>query len=157
MDRRDWLPIGEVARRSGVSVVTVRFYEEQGLVSSVRTVGNQRRFERHVLRRIAVVRAGQRFGLSLADIGLALQSLPHDHPPTKADWGRLSARWHALLTARIDAMARVRDGLTDCIGCGCLSLRSCPVWNRDDELAADGPGPQRWPSAARGESGVGPR
>ena len=111
MDRHDLLPIGEVAERSGVSVATVRFYEERGLVRSVRTAGNQRRFERHALRRIAVVRAGQRFGLTLAEVGDALATLPVDRPPTKRDWSRLSPRWHDLLTARIDAMAKVRDDL----------------------------------------------
>jgi MerR family transcriptional regulator, redox-sensitive transcriptional activator SoxR len=150
VDRHDLLTIGEVASRSGVSVATVRFYEERGLVSSVRTGGNQRRFERHVLRRIAVVRAGQRFGLTLAEVGEALATLPVDHPPTKRDWSRLSGRWHHLLTARIEAMTKVRDDLESCIGCGCLSLRACPVYNHDYELAAQGPGPQRWPAAARG-------
>jgi len=151
VNRDDLLSIGEVAERAGVSVATVRFYEERGLVRSVRTAGNQRRFERHTLRRIAVVRAGQRFGLSLAEVGDALATLPKDHPPTKRDWTRLSSRWHALLTARIEAMTVVRDGLSSCIGCGCLSLRSCPVYNHDDELSAQGPGPRRWPEAARGD------
>jgi MerR family redox-sensitive transcriptional activator SoxR len=151
VDRRDLLPIGEVAARSGVTVATVRFYEERGLIRSVRSAGNQRRFERHTLRRIAVVRAGQRFGLSLAEIADALGALPEDRPPTKRDWTRLSSRWQALLTERIEAMTRVRDGLESCIGCGCLSLRTCPVYNRDDELAAEGPGPRRWPQAARGD------
>ena len=151
MNRDDLLAIGEVAERAGVSVATVRFYEERGLVRSVRTSGNQRRFERHTLRRIAVVRAGQRFGLSLAEVGDALATLPEDHPPTKRDWTRLSSRWHALLTARIEAMTAVRDGLSSCIGCGCLSLRACPVYNHDDVLSAQGPGPRRWPKAARGD------
>lgn len=151
MDRRDLLPIGEIAARSGVSVPTVRFYEERGLVRSVRTAGNQRRFERHTLRRIAVVRAGQRFGLTLGEIGEALATLPVDHPPTKRDWTRMSTRWHALLTERIEAMTKVRDGLASCIGCGCLSLQSCPVYNHDDELAAQGSGARRWPSEARGD------
>ncbi len=146
---RDILSIGEVAERSGISVATVRFYEERGLVGSVRTSGNQRRFERHTLRRIAVVRAGQRFGLSLADIGEALGVLPDDRPPSKRDWTRLSTHWRALLTARIEAMTRVRDELSSCIGCGCLSLRSCPVYNPRDTLAGEGPGPRRWPRAAR--------
>lgn len=150
MDRHDLLSIGEVAERSGVSVPTVRFYEERGLVRSTRTAGNQRRFERHVLRRIAVVRAGQRFGLSLGEVAEALATLPDDRPPTKRDWTRMSTRWHALLTARIEAMTRVRDGLTSCIGCGCLSLRTCPVYNPDDDLADEGPGPRRWPESARG-------
>jgi MerR family redox-sensitive transcriptional activator SoxR len=151
MDRRDLLPIGEIAARSGVSVPTVRFYEERGLVRSVRTAGNQRRFERHTLRRIAVVRAGQRFGLTLGEIGEALATLPVDHPPTKRDWTRMSTRWHALLTERIEAMTKVRDGLASCIGCGCLSLQSCPVYNHDDELAVQGSGARRWPSEARGD------
>jgi MerR family redox-sensitive transcriptional activator SoxR len=149
VDRHDLLTIGEVAERAGVSVATVRFYEERGLLTSTRTAGNQRRYERHELRRIAVVRAGQRFGLSLAEVGAALETLPDDRPPTKRDWTRLSRRWHDLLTARIEAMERVRDGLEGCIGCGCLSLRTCPVYNNDDELAAEGPGARRWPSAAR--------
>ena len=149
MDRRDLLSVGEVSERSGVSVPTVRFYEERGLIRSTRTEGNQRRFERHVLRRIAVVRAGRRFGLSLAEIGEALADLPDDRPPTKRDWARLSTRWHAALTARIEAMERVRDGLAGCIGCGCLSLRSCPVYNPADELGTQGPGARRWPDAAR--------
>ncbi len=150
MDRHDLLPVGEVADRSGVSVPTVRFYEARGLIRSTRTSGNQRRFERHVLRRIAVVRAGQQFGLSLAEIGDALAALPEDRPPTKRDWTRMSARWHAALTARIEAMTRVRDGLEGCIGCGCLSLRSCPAYNPQDALGGEGPGPRRWPPAARG-------
>ena len=149
VDRHDQLPIGEVAARSGVSVATVRFYEERGLITSVRTSGNQRRFKRRVLRRIAVIQAGQRFGLTLGEVGDALATLPVDHPPTKRDWERMSRAWHDALTARIEALERVRDGLSSCIGCGCLSLRSCPVYNHDDELAADGPGPRRWPAAAR--------
>ena len=120
-------------------------------MSSVRTAGNQRRFERHILRRIAVVRAGQRFGLTLAEVADALATLPDDRPPTKRDWTRMSRRWHDLLTARIEAMTKVRDDLASCIGCGCLSLRSCPLYNHDDELAAEGPGPRRLPAAARGE------
>ncbi|WP_249138782.1 redox-sensitive transcriptional activator SoxR [Phycicoccus avicenniae] len=149
MDRHDLLAIGEVAQRSGVSVPTVRFYEEKGLLVSVRTAGNQRRFERHVLRRIAVVRAGQRFGLTLAEIRDALEALPPDRAPTKRDWSRMSRRWHDLLTERIEAMTRVRDGLSSCIGCGCLSLRSCPVYNADDVLSSEGPGARRLPPAAR--------
>jgi MerR family redox-sensitive transcriptional activator SoxR len=149
MDRRDLLSIGEVAERAGVSVPTVRFYEARGLIRSTRSPGNHRQFERHVLRRIAVVRAGQRFGLGLAEIAQALEALPDDRPPTKRDWTRMSSRWHAALSARIEALERVRDGLADCIGCGCLSLRTCPAYNPDDTLAVDGPGPRRWPAAAR--------
>ena len=149
MDKNDELPIGEVAARSGVSVPTVRFYEDRGLIQSVRNAGNHRRYARHTLRRIAVVRAGQRFGLSLAEIGEALAALPSDHPPTKRDWERLSGVWHDALSERIEALTKVRDGLTDCIGCGCLSMTTCPIYNAEDTHAADGPGPQRWPRAAR--------
>ena len=149
MDKNDELPIGEVAARSGVSVPTVRFYEDRGLIRSVRNAGNHRRYPRHTLRRIAVVRAGQRFGLSLAEIGEALATLPADHPPTKRDWARMSAAWHDALSERIEALTKVRDGLTDCIGCGCLSVTSCPIYNAGDVHGADGPGAQRWPPAAR--------
>lgn len=132
-----------------MSVATVRFYEAEGLIASVRNVGNHRRFERHVLRRIAVVRAGQRFGLSLKEIGDALAVLPPDRPPTKRDWQRLSTRWHARLSERIEAMTQVRDALASCIGCGCLSLQACPVYNHQDELGAEGPGARRLPRDAR--------
>ncbi|KGN34240.1 transcriptional regulator [Knoellia sinensis KCTC 19936] len=151
MDKHDLLPIGDVAARSGVSVPTVRFDEERGLIHSERNAGNHRRYGRHTLRRIAVIRAGQRFGLSLAEIGEALATLPTDHPPTKRDWTRMSARWHDTLTARIEAMIEVRDGLTGCIGCGCLSVTTCPIYNPGDELSAEGAGAQRWPEDARGE------
>lgn len=151
MDKSDLLPIGEIAQRSGVSVPMVRFYEERGLIQSVRNSGNHRRYGRHTLRRIAVVRAGQRFGLSLAEIGEALATLPDDHPPTKRDWVRMSKAWHTALDERIAALIEVRDGLTGCIGCGCLSLTSCPIYNPEDWHAADGAGAQRWPAAARGD------
>ena len=149
MDRADLLSVGEVAARAGITVATLRFYESSGLVTSTRTSGNQRRYPRHVLRRLAVVRAGQRFGIPLAEIGEALSTLPADRAPTKRDWARLSRRWEARLTERIEAMTRLRDGLSSCIGCGCLSLRSCPVYNHDDELGEDGPGARRLPPAAR--------
>lgn len=149
MRKTDLLSIGEVARRSGVSVPTVRFYEAEGLIDSVRTAGNQRRFERHVLRRIAMVRAGQRFGLPLAEIRAALASLPMDRPPTKRDWAKVSRGWHDRLTAQIEALTEVRDKVTSCIGCGCLSLAACPIYNHQDELAVDGPGARRLPAAAR--------
>lgn len=149
MDGHDLLTIGQVAARAGVSVPTLRFYEAEGLLRSTRTAGNQRRYERHVLRRLAVIRAGQRFGISLAEIGEALDALPADRAPTKRDWARLSRRWHDALTARIEALVEVRDSLSGCIGCGCLSLQACPVYNRDDELAAQGAGARRLPPAAR--------
>lgn len=149
MHKSDLLPIGELAERAGVSVPTLRFYEEQGLITSTRNAGNQRRFQRHMLRRVAMVRAGQRFGLSLAEISAALSWLPMDRPPTKRDWARVSRAWHERLTERIEALTAVRDKVTSCIGCGCLSLAACPLYNKDDALAADGSGAQRLPDDAR--------
>ncbi|WP_191565178.1 redox-sensitive transcriptional activator SoxR [Janibacter melonis] len=152
MDQRhkdDLLPVGEIAHRAGISVPTVRFYEERGLIGSTRTAGNQRRFARHTLRRIAYVRAAQRFGLSLAEIREALDTLPADRAPTKGDWARLSRRWHDVLQERIEALERLRDTTDGCIGCGCLSTTRCPIYNTDDELAATGSGARRWPDALR--------
>lgn len=134
------LTIGEVARRSGVPQTALRFYEDKGLISSTRTSGNQRRYERAVLRRLAFVRAAQRVGLSLEQIAAALSALPNDHAPTKADWTRLSRSWREELDARIEGLQRLRDRLTGCIGCGCLSLRTCALQNPDDEAAERGPG-----------------
>ncbi|NIJ13438.1 MerR family redox-sensitive transcriptional activator SoxR [Saccharomonospora amisosensis] len=136
----DYLSIGQVAERSGVPHTTLRFYEERGLITSERSAGNQRRYRRAVLRRIAFIRAAQRVGLSLEQIGEALAELPRDHAPTKADWARLSRNWRAELDARIDALQRLRDQLTGCVGCGCLSLRTCGLHNVDDRLAGFGPG-----------------
>lgn len=136
----DHLSIGQVAERSGVPHTTLRFYEERGLITSERSSGNQRRYPRAVLRRIAFIRAAQRVGLSLEQIGEALADLPRDHAPTKADWARLSRNWRAELDARIDALQRLRDQLTGCVGCGCLSLRTCGLHNVDDRLANFGPG-----------------
>ncbi|QGK70841.1 redox-sensitive transcriptional activator SoxR [Allosaccharopolyspora coralli] len=137
------LSIGEVSHRSGVAQTALRFYEERGLIRSTRTGGNQRRYERQVLRRLAFIRAAQRVGLNLEQIGEALATLPEDHAPTKADWTRLSRTWRDELDARIDGLQRLRDNLTGCIGCGCLSLRTCALNNPDDELAEFGPGSSR--------------
>lgn len=134
------LTIGEVAQRSGVATTALRFYEQRGLISSVRTTGNQRRYQRAVLRRLAFIRTAQRVGLSLEQIGDALSTLPDDHAPTKADWERLSRNWRDELDARIDGLRRLRDRLTGCIGCGCLSLSACALHNPGDELARYGPG-----------------
>ncbi|MEV0072963.1 redox-sensitive transcriptional activator SoxR [Amycolatopsis sp. NPDC050768] len=134
------LSIGQVAERSGVPHTALRFYEDKGLITSERSAGNQRRYPRSMLRRIAFIRAAQRVGLSLEDISGALATLPADHAPTKADWARLSREWQHELDARIDALQRLRDRLTGCVGCGCLSLRSCSLYNADDELARFGPG-----------------
>ncbi len=136
----DLLTIGQVAERSGVPHTALRFYEERGLISAVRTTGNQRRYQRVVLRRLAFIRTAQRVGLSLEEIQAALATLPQDHAPTRADWARLSRGWRTELDARIAAMQRLRDNLENCIGCGCLSLKSCALHNTDDKLAALGPG-----------------
>lgn len=137
------LTIGQVADRSGVAQTALRFYEDRGLISSTRTSGNQRRYQRPVLRRLAFIRAAQRVGLSLEQISDALSELPADHAPTKADWTRLSRSWREELDARIDGLQRLRDRLTGCIGCGCLSLRSCALQNPDDQAAEEGPGSPR--------------
>lgn len=134
---------GEVARRAGVAVSALHFYEREGLITATRTAGNQRRYERSVLRRVAFVRVSQRVGISLTEIREVLATLPDDRVPTKADWTRLSRRWRTALDERISALERLRDDLDGCIGCGCLSLRSCTLYNPDDTLAQEGPGPRR--------------
>jgi MerR family redox-sensitive transcriptional activator SoxR len=144
------LSIGQVAERSGVPHTALRFYEEKGLIGSERSAGNQRRYARSVLRRIAFIRAAQRVGLSLEDISSALSTLPVDHAPTKADWARVSRDWQYELDARIDALQRLRDRLTGCVGCGCLSLRSCGLYNNDDELSRFGPGAGKLRPAVEG-------
>ncbi len=137
------LTVGQLAKRAGVTVAALHFYEERGLLSSRRTAGNQRRFPRHALRRIAFIRVAQRVGIPLREIGEALAELPVDEAPTQEDWERLSAFWHADLELRITQLVRLRDKLTDCIGCGCLSLERCLLRNRDDRLGATGSGPRR--------------
>lgn len=135
------MTIGEVARRSGVSVATLHFYESRGLIKSWRTPGNQRRYPRGVLRRIAIIKVAQRTGIPLADIQENLRILPAHCAPSAADWQALSARWRTDLDERIARLTRLRDQLNSCIGCGCLSLEDCPLRNPGDELAAQGSGP----------------
>ncbi len=137
------LTVGELASRSGVAVSALHFYEARGLIRSTRTTGNQRRYTRDMLRRVAFIRAAQQVGLGLDAISEALAQLPDGRTPTKADWTRLSRHWRALLTERIEQLERLRDTLDGCIGCGCLSLRACRLYNRDDALASRGPGAQR--------------
>ena len=149
MKSTDLLTIGEVTQRSGLAASAVRFYEAEGLVASTRTTGGQRRFERHVLRRLAFVRAAQQVGLSLDEIRAALATLPAGRTPTRADWERLSRSWRQRLDEQIAALEALREGLTGCIGCGCLSLRSCTLFNPDDALAATGPGARRLPRTLR--------
>lgn len=137
------LTVGEVAARSGVAVSTLHFYERQGLLHSRRSPGNQRRYSRDVLRRVALIRIAQRVGIPLADIGAALESLPDRRTPTAADWRRLSRRWQAELEERIHRLQQLRDDFDACVGCGCLSIASCRLANPDDRLAERGPGPRR--------------
>jgi MerR family redox-sensitive transcriptional activator SoxR len=136
------LSVGEVARRSGVAISAVHFYETKGLLSSWRTVANQRRYPREALRRVSLIKVAQRLGIPLAAIKTALDALPKGRTPTEADWRKLSARWQADLDQRIQQLTRLRDQLTGCIGCGCLSLQSCPLRNPNDMLGRKGPGPQ---------------
>ena len=137
------LTVGEVAARSGVAVSALHFYEARKLIHSHRTAGNQRRYARDVLRRVAVIKVAQEVGISLADIGAAFDSLPEGRTPTRDDWNRLSTAWRDDLDRRIGQLKRLRDGLTDCIGCGCMSIDKCPLRNRDDRLAREGSGARR--------------
>lgn len=136
------LTVGQVAARSGLAVSALHFYETKGLIRSHRTAGNQRRYDRDVLRRLGIVRVGQELGIPLAEIGAALATLPHDRPPALADWQALSEGWRAQLEARIKLMTRLRDELTGCIGCGCLSMQNCPLINAGDRLGREGAGPR---------------
>lgn len=137
------LTVGEVAARSGVAVSALHFYESKGLIRSHRTRGNQRRYSADVLRRIAIIRVAQDVGISLADIAAAFAGLPGGRTPTREDWRKLSEGWAEQLDYHIKQLQKLRDGLTDCIGCGCMSIDRCPLRNPDDRLAADGPGPRR--------------
>jgi MerR family redox-sensitive transcriptional activator SoxR len=136
------LTVGEVAERCGVAISAVHFYEAKGLIQSWRNSGNQRRFPREVLRRVSLIKVAQRLGLPLTSIKAALDSLPRGRTPTDQDWRTLSGRWHAELDERIAKLTRLRDQLAGCIGCGCLSLKTCPLRNPWDRLAERGPGPQ---------------
>lgn len=142
--------IGEVASRSGVAASALRFYEERGLIASERSGSGHRRFRRSVLRRLAFIVFAQRIGLTLAEIGEELAKLPADRAPTRRDWTRLSSTWEARIDERIAELERLKEGLGECIGCGCLSLGRCKLANPDDRLAAVGPGPVRWGSGVRG-------
>lgn len=142
LEPEDALSIGEIAERTGVSVSALRFYEAEGLISSTRSAGGQRRFAREVLRRIAFVRIAQQIGLSLDEISAALASLPGERTPTVADWSRVSRAWRAALDERIQMLELVRDELTSCIGCGCLSLHTCRLYNPDDRARVLGQGPR---------------
>jgi len=134
------LTIGELSARSGVAPSALRYYEDEGLIQSERTTGNQRRYQRVTLRRVAFIRSAQRVGLTLDEIAEALATLPAGRTPTKADWSRLSRSWRPRIDAQIERLERLREKLDGCIGCGCLSLRTCSLNNPDDEVAARGPG-----------------
>ena len=137
-----YLTIGETAHRCGVATSTLRYYEERGLISGIRSVGNQRRYHRSMLRRISVIRVAQTVGLTLDEIAEALAELPDGRTPTKHDWERLSRKWRHHLDARIGQLQRMREKLTRCIGCGCLSLKSCSLYNAGDRAATRGVGPR---------------
>ena len=136
------LGVGEVAKRSGVAVSAIHFYEAKGLLTSWRNAGNQRRYPREALRRVAIIKVAQRLGIPLASIKAALDSLPKGRTPTDQDWRKLSARWHDELDDRIGKLTRLRDQLNGCIGCGCLSMKQCPLRNPWDTLAGQGTGPR---------------
>ena len=136
----DLLTVGAVAERSGFATSALRYYERLGLISSTRTSGGQRRYQRNVLRRLAFIRAARNVGLSLDEAAAALATLPGGRTPTKADWTRLSQSWRHRLDDQIEALSRLRDGLDSCIGCGCLSLRRCAFSNPSDVAAGEGPG-----------------
>jgi MerR family redox-sensitive transcriptional activator SoxR len=140
MKTTDLLTIGDVESRSGFAASALRFYDREGLISSIRTSGNQRRYPRSVLRRLAFIRAARNIGLSLDEVRTALDTLPESRPPTKTDWARLSRDWKGRLDEQIAALEQLRDGLTSCIGCGCLSLQNCSLQNPGDVMASAGAG-----------------
>jgi MerR family transcriptional regulator, redox-sensitive transcriptional activator SoxR len=143
------LTIGDVARRSGVAASALRFYEQRGLIASERAGSGHRRFRRPVLRRIAFIVFAQRIGLTLDEIGAELAKLPPDRAPERRDWAQLSSTWTSRIDERIAELERLKAGLTECIGCGCLSLDRCRLANPDDRAAASGPGPRYWIGDAR--------
>lgn len=138
----DLISIGELADRTGVAPSALRFYEAEGLIAASRSDGGQRRFHREVIRRVSFIRIAQRVGLRLDEIAAALATLPEERTPTKADWSRLSRSWRPRLDEQIAVLERLRDELDSCIGCGCLSLRACALYNPDDAAAAGGAGPR---------------
>ena len=144
------LSIGEISQRTGVATSALRFYESIGLIHSQRNRGNQRRFQRAVIRRVAVIKAAQRAGIPLDDIGRALSTLPADRAPSGADWERFSNTWKRDLEARIGQLTRIKDDLAGCIGCGCLSIENCALINPNDELARE------LVSTSKLEGGAGP-
>lgn len=145
----DMLTVGEAATRSGFAASALRYYEREGLIAATRTSGGQRRYDRSVLRRLAFIRAARHVGLGLDEIRDALATLPSGRTPTRADWTRISRSWRDRLDEEIGALIALRDGLDSCIGCGCLSLRTCRLSNPDDVAAAMGPGARYLPRRLR--------
>jgi MerR family transcriptional regulator, redox-sensitive transcriptional activator SoxR len=142
------LSVGEMARRAGVRVSTLHFYEAEGLIRGWRTAANHRRYDRRELRRVAIVRVAQAVGVPLSEIRVVLDRIPRDRAVSAAEWARAAAPWKAALEARIEMLARLRDQMGFCIGCGCLSLETCPLYNAEDRLGLRGAGPRRWTGAA---------
>ena len=147
----DLLPVGEVAHRSGFAASALRYYEREGLLAATRTAGGQRRYERNVLRRLAFIRAARNIGLSLEEVRDALQRLPGERTPTRADWAALSKSWRSRLDEQIAALEALRDGLDSCIGCGCLSLKRCAISNPADVAGTRGTGAVFLPSPLTAE------
>jgi len=139
MSEATW-SVGKIAKRCGVKVSTLHFYEQKGLIRSWRNTGNQRRYKADVMRRIAVIKAAQKIGISLESIKSALATLPENRTPSVKDWQKLSSNWQQELNQKIESMQRLRDSLTGCIGCGCLSMKKCPIYNLEDHLATEGTG-----------------
>lgn len=137
------LSVGELAARSGVAVSALHFFERQGLISSRRTAGNQRRYRRDMLRRVAFIRIAQRVGIPLKEVGAILALLPDSRTPTREDWARVSECWQAELDRRMRHLEQLRNDFTGCVGCGCMSIDRCPLINPNDELGRQGPGPRR--------------
>jgi MerR family redox-sensitive transcriptional activator SoxR len=149
MRTTDLLTVSQVADRSGFAASALRFYEREGLIAATRTSGNQRRYERNVLRRLAFIRAARNVGLSLDEVAAALDTLPDGRTPTRADWSRLSRNWRERLDDQIRALERLRDGLDSCIGCGCLSLKTCAMQNPGDMAQTRGSGAVYLPAPLR--------
>ncbi len=143
LSKNDLIPIGEMARRTGLSVSAIRFYEDKGLIEPVRTSGNQRRFLRSDIRRVSFILIAQQLGLSLGEIDEVMRSLPHGRTPNARDWRTISAAIRTRIETRIAELERTRDRLDGCIGCGCLSLKKCAIYNPDDRLGEQGPGPRQ--------------
>ena len=153
MKTTDLLTVSEVAERSGFAPSALRYYEREGLIRASRTTGNQRRYQRNVLRRLAFIRAARNVGVSLDEVAVALATLPDARTPTRADWARLSRGWRERLDDQISALERLRNGLESCIGCGCLSLKTCAMQNPGDLATSRGPGAAYLPALLRSDRG----